>query len=78
MSGSRKGVKGQVKQHARPKKPGIRSQGAIQKRVDEGALRYHSCHRCQTDVLAPDKTDRVQCGRCALLCVEKAREDGKL
>ena len=78
MAGNVKGIKGQVKQHARPKKPGIRSQGAILQRVDEGALRYHSCHHCQADVLAPNKTGRVQCGRCTMLNVEKAREDGKL
>ena len=78
MSGKVKGIKGQVKQHAQPKKPGIKSAGKKRHRVDDGALRYHACHHCQDDVLSPDKARRVQCGRCTLLSVEKAREDGKL
>lgn len=78
MSGSRKGIKGQVKQHVKPKKPGIKSVGKPAARVDDGALRYHPCHSCQDDVLAPNKVKRAQCGRCTLLGVEKAREDGKL
>jgi ribosomal protein S27AE len=76
--GTVKGIKGQTKEHARPRKPGLRSAGKQRKRVDEGALRYHSCCNCRDDVVAPDKVRRVQCGRCTLLSVEKAREDGKL
>ena len=76
--GTVRGVKGQVKEHKKPKAIGMAPEGRKKMQVDDGKLRYHSCHNCHNDVLAPHKTKRVQCGRCTLLSVEKAREDGKL
>ena len=81
MARSRKGVKGQIKEHKKHdggSTLSIPAQGLGPMRANDGPLILHSCHNCMDDVLAPTKTKRVRCGRCTMLSVEKAREDGKL